>query len=278
MRHIPGYRGWYRFMLLYQASDKALAVVKIDPEWPGMPQSANAVSEERRRIMMEWITAHIGDDQALLKKVTPDYPPMAKRQLQDDGSWLRCLAQNNVDLVREPVTSIEPGAIRAGDSRYDVDVIVMATGFETDHLIAPIRIVGRDGRHLSEQWGEAPSAHLGITVPGFPNFFVMYGPGTNLAHAGSIIFHSECQMQFIGVCLTRMLAEGSRSIEVRPESHADYVRRLQEELSGTVWAHPSVRHSWYKGPDGNVYVLSPWRLVDYWKMTKWPNFEDYVWA
>ena len=278
MRHIPGYQAWYRFMLLYQASDKALAVVKIDPSWSGMPLSANAVSEQRRQVMMDWIIEHVGDDEELLEKVTPDYPPMAKRQLQDDGSWLRCLTRSNVELVRDPVTSIERGAVRSGDARYDVDVIIMATGFETDDMSSSMQIIGREDRLLSEQWGKAPSAHLGITVPGFPNFFLMYGPGTNLAHAGSIIFHSECQMQFIGVCLGRMMASGSHSIEVRGEAHDDYVRRLQEELGGTVWAHPSVRHSWYKGPDGKVYVLSPWRLVDYWKMTKWPDPEEYAFS
>jgi 4-hydroxyacetophenone monooxygenase len=123
--------------------------------------------------------------------------------------------------------------------------------------------------------GTAPTAHLGITVPGFPNLFLMYGPGTNLAHAGSIIFHSECQMQFIGSCLSAMLAGGHRIIEVRPEAHDAYVERLQQELARTVWAHPAVRHSWYKGPDGKVYVLSPWRLVDYWRMTKWPDLSEY---
>jgi 4-hydroxyacetophenone monooxygenase len=278
MRHIPGYQAWYRFMLLYQASDKALTVVKIDPSWSGMPLSANAVSEQRRQVMMDWIIEHVSDDEELLEKVTPDYPPMAKRQLQDDGSWLRCLTRSNVQLVRDPVTSIEPGAVRSGDDRYEVDVIVMATGFETDDMSSSVQIVGRQDRTLSEQWGKAPSAHLGIMVPGFPNFFIMYGPGTNLAHAGSIIFHSECQMQFIGVCLGQMMSSGSHSIEVRRHAHDTYVRRLQDELSSTVWAHPSVRHSWYKGPDGKVYVLSPWRLVDYWKMTKWPNFEDYFFA
>jgi 4-hydroxyacetophenone monooxygenase len=278
MRHIPGYQAWYRFMLLYQASDKALAVVKIDPSWSGMPLSANAVSEQRRQVMMKWITELVGDDEELLEKVTPDYPPMAKRQLQDDGSWLRCVTRSNVELVREPVTSIEPGAVRSGDARYDVDVIIMATGFETDDLSSSIQVMGREDRVLSEEWGKAPSAHLGITVPGFPNFFLMYGPGTNLAHAGSIIFHSECQMQFIGVCLGHMMASGSHSIEVRADAHDDYVRRLQEELAGTVWAHPSVRHSWYKGPDGKVYVLSPWRLVDYWKMTKWPDLDEYLFS
>ncbi len=276
MGHIPGYRAWYRFMLLYQASDKALALVKVDPTWPGMPLSANRQSEERRQILLRWIMDQVGDDAELLEKVVPDYPPMGKRLLQDDGSWLQCLRRENVQLVRSPVSQIEPDAIWSGETRFEIDAIIMATGFETDHLLAPIEIVGRTGIPLSEHWDKTPSAHLGVTVPGFPNLFVMYGPGTNLAHAGSIIFHSECQMQFIGVCLAGMRDGGYRAIEVRPEAHAAYVNRLQEELSRTVWAHPSVRHSWYKGPDGKVYVLSPWRLVDYWRMTKWPNMDDYM--
>lgn len=275
MRHLPGYWSWYRFMLLYQSSDKALALVKIDPDWQGMPYSANRLSEERRKILVEWIERHLGDKPELLERVIPDYPPMGKRLLQDDGSWLRTLRRDNVELVRDPLVRIEPDAVVTSTGRYPSEVIIMATGFETDHLLGPVEISGRAGVGLSEQWGTAPTAHLGITVPGFPNLFLMYGPGTNLAHAGSIIFHSECQMQFIGSCLSAMLAGGHRIIEVRPEAHDAYVERLQQELARTVWAHPAVRHSWYKGPDGKVYVLSPWRLVDYWRMTKWPDLSEY---
>jgi 4-hydroxyacetophenone monooxygenase len=104
----------------------------------------------------------------------------------------------------------------------------------------------------------------------------MYGPGTNLAHAGSIIFHSECQMQFVGTCIRALLERGRRSIEVTADAFQDYVERLEAALSETVWAHPAVKHSWYKGPDGKVHVLSPWRLVDYWRMTKHPDFDAYV--
>jgi 4-hydroxyacetophenone monooxygenase len=275
MRHLPGYASWYRFMLLFQTSDKALAVVRIDPNWPGLPESANAISEERRKILVGWIEKHVGDDPELLAKVMPDYPPMGKRLLQDDGSWLQCLARDNVELVRDEIDRIDRNAVVTARARYEVDAIILATGFRANEMLAPIKIVGRGGARLAEQWGVAPAAHLGITVPGFPNLFLLYGPGTNLAHAGSIIFHSECQMQFIGAALRKLLTGRHRSIEVTQKAYDDYVERLQAELAETVWAHPSVRHSWYKGPDGRVHVLSPWRLVDYWRMTKFPDFNDY---
>ena len=207
---------------------------------------------------------------SLFRKVLPDYPPMGKRLLQDDGSWLRCLRRENVELVRDEVTQVERHAVLTAGKRFEADVLVMATGFraQRDGLLGRGSTAGT-ACSLADQWGTAPAAHLGITVPGFPNLFLMYGPGTNLAHAGSIIFHSECQMQFIGACLRSMLERESKAIEVRR-----HVRSLcgpaGEGARGHVWAHPSVEHSWYKGADGKVHVLSPWRLVDYWAMTKRP--------
>ena len=268
MRHLPGYAAWYRFMLFYQSSDKLLELVRVDPDWPGMPESANAANAERRRVLVSWIERHVGDDPELLAKVVPDYPPMGKRLLQDDGSWLRCLRRDNVELVRDGIVRVEPGAVVTAAGRHEADVIILATGFRANEFLAPMEIVGRGGVRLRERWGASPAAHLGITVPDFPNLFLMYGPGTNLAHAGSIIFHSECQMQFIGSCIRTLLEGGHRTVEVTREAFDDYVERLQAELAGTVWAHPSVRHSWYKGEDGRVHVLSPWRLVDYWRMTR----------
>ncbi|ONH62133.1 4-hydroxyacetophenone monooxygenase [Frankia sp. CcI49] len=268
MRHLPGYASWYRFMLMYQASDKALDLVRVDPDWPGLPESVNAANEARRRVLLSWIERQVGDDPELLVKVVPDYPLMGKRLLQDDGSWLRCLRRDNVDLVRDEIIRIEPDAVVTGRGRFEVDVIVLATGFRANEFLAPMDITGRGGVSLREQWADGPAAHLGITVPRFPNLFLMYGPGTNLAHAGSIIFHSECQLRFIGSCLRALLTGGHRSMEVTPQAFDDYVERLRAELAGTVWAHPAVRHSWYKGDDGRVHVLSPWRLVDYWRMTR----------
>ena len=165
--------------------------------------------------------------------------------------------------------------VTADGVRHEVDVIVFATGFQANRFLFPIEVVGRDGAVLAERWGERPSAYLGITVPGFPNLFCMYGPGTNLAHGGSLIFHSECQMRYITGCLDLLLSSGATAMEPSPRSTTTYYERTQQELKGLVWSHPSIRHSWFKNADGDIHVLSPWRLVDYWAWTKAPDPADF---
>ena len=271
MRRLPGYARWYRFLLLWQATDKMLDVVRVDPAWQGLPLSANARSERMRQAVLRWIDDQIGDDPELVAKVVPDYPPLGKRLLQDNGSWLRCLSRDNVELVREPIVEVEEHAIVVDGDRFEVDVIVLATGFRANDFLFPMEVLGRGGASIRETWATGPSAYLGITVPDFPNLFMMYGPGTNLAHAGSVLFHSECQLRYIGKCLGVLARNGGGSIEPAPDAFDDYVEGWQRELSTMVWSHPSVTHSWYKATDGHVYVLSPWRLVDYWKMTAAPD-------
>jgi 4-hydroxyacetophenone monooxygenase len=113
-------------------------------------------------------------------------------------------------------------------------------------------------------------------VPGYPNFFCMYGPGTNLASGGSLIFHSECQMRYITQCLEHLIASGHESMEPRQDRSDDWVRRSQDEMRKMVWSQPSIEHSFYKNAHGEVYTLSPWRLVDYWAWTRKPNPDDFV--
>ena len=271
MEHLPGYAAWCRFLFLWQATDKMLEIARVDPDWPGLPGSANRRSAHLRETIVAWIEEQLEGHPELAAKVVPDYPPLGKRLLQDNGSWLRCLARDHVELVRDPIVDVEEDAILVDGARFEVDVIVLATGFRANEFLLPMVMVGRDGRSLNDVWGDRPSAYLGVTVPGFPNLFLMYGPGTNLAHTGSIVFHSECQLRYIGGCLALLADNGGGSIEPTIDAFADYTDHLQQELSTTVWVHPSVRHSWYKAADGKVYVLSPWRLVDYWNMTGAPD-------
>jgi 4-hydroxyacetophenone monooxygenase len=137
-------------------------------------------------------------------------------------------------------------------------------------------VTGRDGVELHEAWGQRPAAYLGITIPGFPNFFCMYGPGTNLASGGSLIFHSECEIRYIMGCLGLLLASGKTAMEPRREVYDDYYRRCQDELQTLVWSQPSITHSFYKDARGVVHSLSPWRLVDFWAWTRSPDPADYV--
>ena len=279
LRHLPFYGRWYRFLLFWPGCDKGLAAAKVDPDYPDQQRAVSEINDITRMMFTEWITSQIGDDPELQAKVIPDYPATGKRTLQDNGSWLRTLTRDNVELIRQPIARIEPDAVVTDDGlRRPVDVIVYATGFHANRVLWPMTITGRDGRVLTEQWGERPTAYLGIAVPGFPNFFCMYGPGTNLASGGSLIFHSECQMRYIAQCLDLLIAGDHRSMEPRAERLDDWVVRTQAEMRTMVWAQPSIKHSFYKNADGDIYTLSPWRLVDYWTWTRTPDPADFTFS
>lgn len=275
LRHLPFYGRWYRFLLFWPGCDKGLEAARVDPDYPDQFRAVSEVNELTRQMFTDWIASQVGDDRELLAKVLPEYPATGKRTLQDNGSWLRTLTRENVDLIRTGIDHIEPDAIVTADGeRHECDILVFATGFEATKMLAPMQIVGRDGVDLREMWDDRPAAYLGITVPGFPNLFCMYGPGTNLAHGGSLIFHSECQMRYIAGCLKALIDGGKRSMEPRPDRYKDWHERSQAEINKLVWSQPSVKHSFFKNARGEIHVLSPWRLVDYWAWTKEPDPKD----
>ncbi len=274
-KHVPYYARWYRFLLFWPGSDGLLPSLVVDPNWPHQDRSINQANEETRLFFTDYIKQQVADDPELLAKVIPSYPPFGKRMLQDNGSWLSTLKRENVELVTEAIKEIQPDAILCeNDHRLEVDTIVFATGFHANKFLWPMEIVGRGGAVLSEVWGDDPRAYLGITVPDFPNLFCLYGPATNLAHAGSIIFHSECQTRYIMGCIEAMLERDGSAIECRQDVCDEFNQRLDEALAKTVWAHPGMT-SWYKNKKGRVTTTSPWRLVDYWRWTKEPNLADY---
>ena len=277
LRHLPFYGRWYRFLLFWPGCDKGLEAARVDADYPDQQKAVSEINEITRIMFTEWIASQVGDDPELLAKVVPGYPATGKRTLQDNGSWLRTLTRANVELVRAGIDHIESDAVVTEDgTRYPADIIVYATGFQANKMLWPMTIRGRDGEILSERWGQRPSAYLGITVPGYPNFFCMYGPGTNLAHGGSLIFHSECQMRYITECLELLINGGHACLEPREDKATEWHERSQAEMREMVWSQPSIKHSFYKNSFGEVHILSPWRLVDYWSWTREPNRDDFV--
>ena len=277
LRHLPFYGRWYRFLLFWPGCDKGLEAARVDADYPDQQKAVSEINEITRIMFTEWIASQVGDDPELLAKVVPGYPATGKRTLQDNGSWLRTLTRDNVELVRAGIDHIESDAVVTEDgTRYPADIIVYATGFQANKMLWPMTIRGRDGEILSERWGQRPSAYLGITVPGYPNFFCMYGPGTNLAHGGSLIFHSECQMRYITECLELLINGGHACLEPREDKATEWHERSQAEMRKMVWSQPSIKHSFYKNSFGEVHILSPWRLVDYWSWTREPNRDDFV--
>ncbi len=277
LRHLPFYGRWYRFLIFWPGCDKGLEAARVDPDYPEQQTAVSEMNDLTRQMFTDWITSQVGDDPELIAKVVPDYPATGKRTLQDNGSWLRTLTRDNVELVRTGIDHIESDAVVATDgARYPADVLVWATGFYAARVLWPMEITGRGGLNLREVWGERPAAYLGITVPDFPNLFCMYGPGTNLAHGGSLIFHSECQMRYITQCIEELIVGGHQSMEPTRAKYEDWHARTQAEIRTLVWSQPSIKHSFFKNAYGEIHGLSPWRLVDYWTWTKTPDFTDFV--
>jgi 4-hydroxyacetophenone monooxygenase len=278
MRHLPFYGRWFRFIMMYPGIGLGTERYRSDPDYDdGSGWAINESNAGRRALMTEWISSLLEGRPDLIEKSIPHYPAAGKRMLQDNGSWLNCLKRPDVELVNTAIDHVvADGIVTVDGTFYGADVICYATGFRHNEFLAPMSIFGRNGTSLREQWGDEPSAYLGITVPNFPNLFCLYGPGTNLAHGASLFFHSECQMNFTMDAIRQVLASGMRTIEVRKDVHDEYVERHQAEISQLVWSHPSITHSHYKNPAGKIFTLSPWKMETYWDWTRSADMDDFI--
>ena len=205
-------------------------------------------------------------DEELLAKVTPTHPPMGKRTLQDNGTWLTTLQRDDVDLVTDGIAEITAdGVTDIGGLHRPADVLVWATGFDVNHQLGPIDVRGLNGTGLNQAWGDAAYAYLGVTVSDFPNFYCMFGPGTNAVNGASLIYNSECQMRYVLGCIDLVLTSGAASAMPNAQVCADYDRRSQARLKTMVYSHPAVTSSYFKNSAGELPTLFAWRIVDYWK-------------
>ena len=274
LKNIPFYSKWYRLQLFWGFCDGIHASLYKDPDWKFPDRSLNHTNERFRVNMVKHIEGMIGNDKDLLKKVIPNYPPYGKRMLMDNN-WFEMLKKDNVQLITDKVNRITKSSIDTDICSYDQEAIIMATGFKASKMIWPIKVVGKKGINLNDFWNnDNPKAHVGITVPNFPNFFIMYGPNTNLAHGGSIVFHGECQIRYILGCIDLLLEKNHKIMDCRQEPFEEYNSNVDTEHSKMVWTHDKV-NSWYRNGTGRVITNSPWRLVDYWNFTKEPKEEDY---
>lgn len=276
LEHVPFYGGWYRLRSFWNFSDRLHPSLQIDPDWEHPERSINAVNEKHRLFLTRYVQDQLGDRQDLLADCLPDYPPYGKRPLIDNG-WFRAVCRDDVDLITDPIAEVRAHSILTQSGQeYPVDVLVLATGFKTLQFLWPMDIRGASGRLLSEVWGpEDARAYLGITVPDFPNLFILNGPNTNAGHGGSAILATELQMHYIMDALRLMLANDVAILEVREDVFTEFNERLDEALSRTIWVHPGMT-TYYRNSAGRVVVSSPWKYIDYWRWTQAVDPGDYI--
>ena len=211
-------------------------------------------------------------DSKLHPILTPDYKIGGKRILISDD-YYAVLNRENVEVVSGGIDRIAANAVVVKDGRIvPVDILIYATGFESTAFLAPMAIQGRGGHQLQEDWKAGARAYLGLSVAGYPNFFIMYGPNTNLGH-NSIIFMIECQANYILDCLRRMNQGSIDAIDLRPDVMDEFDARLQRELADTVWA--TTGKSWYKTDTGRITNNWSGSTLRYWWTTLHANLEKY---
>lgn len=276
LENVPFYAAWYRFQLFWAFGDGLFEALQIDPQWPGGNESINRLNAQIREKMIAYMRKELGGREDLLEKVTPDFPPFGKRVLGDPG-WFRMLTRDHVELINAPIAALEPHGIVFRDGRkIEVDTIVCATGFKATQMLWPMQITGSQGVNLLDRWGtDNARAYLGVTVPQFPNMFILFGPNTNLGHGGSAIFLAECQVRHMMLALEHMNNQGARTIECKEQAHDAYNRLIDEKLQQLSWSHPSV-NTWYKNASGRIVTNQPWKLVEYWELTRNFNAQDYA--
>ena len=210
-------------------------------------------------------------DPQLRRKVTPRDEVGCKRVMLTD-EWYPTLSRSNVELIDERIQEITSTGIRAGGGERSAEVIVLATGFATHGFVAPMEITGGAGRRLAQEWAEVPRAYLGLTVPDFPNLFLLYGPNTN-GGTGSVIYTLEAGINHVIAGLRALDRTGSNRIEVRRPAAERFDDELRTKLGETVW-HSGCTN-WYLDEHGNDPNQWPWTWSRYRRRTATIGSEDY---
>jgi 4-hydroxyacetophenone monooxygenase len=273
--HVPSYSEWNRFWIFWKMGDGVLQGVRVDPAWEPKAASVSVVNDFLRMMLTEYLTAQFAGRPDLLDAVVPSYPPGAKRMLRDNGVWAGALTRDNVRLVTDSIREITPtGIVTADGETHEVDVVVYGTGFLASKFLTPMTVTGRGGIDLHEQWNGDARAYLGITIPGFPNLFCLYGPNTNIVINGSIIYFSECGVRYVLDCIGTLLRDGRRALDVRRDVFDRFTEAVDAENALMAWGCSDVS-SWYKNEHGHVAQNWPFTLLEYWQRTLALDADEY---
>jgi 4-hydroxyacetophenone monooxygenase len=272
---LPDYVRWDRLWLFWRTHEGLLPAAAVDPDWEPKDRSVSALNEMVRELLTAYLRAEFPEDD-LFEKVLPKYPPIAKRILRDNGIWARTLRRDNVELITDDITEITENGVRTADGiERSFDVLIYGTGFQASNFLFPMKITGRRGVDIHERWDGDARAYLGITVPEFPNLFILYGPNTNIVINGSITYFTECEVHYILECVRMLLEGGKRSLECRADVHDEYNVIIDDANRSMAWGASSV-NTWYKNAKGRITQNWPFTLLEYWERTREPDPSDYV--
>jgi len=274
--HVPYYWNWFCYSSQMTTSGMQGAQ-EYDREWQ---QRGGAISQRNdglRAALTEYIESKVGDDPELMAKCLPDYAPLARRLVVDNG-WYDALLQDNVDMVTDGIARItSTGIVSNAGEEIKVDAIALAAGFEVSRYMWPVKYVGREGVTLEDLWDkDGARAYLGMAIPRFPNLFIFYGPNAQ-PRAGGFLSWIEIWSRYIAQSVVMMIEGGFRSMEARQDVHDEYNERMDAAMKDLIWERegPTTTTNYYVNKHGRQGVQMPWLLADYHELVIAPDPDDF---
>lgn len=270
---MPYYWNWFCYAAYYRSLDLAALQVR-DVEFEAQGGRVNERNERVRKTLTDFIKTKMATKPELIPKLTPRYAPLVRRLVVDNG-FFDCLLQDHVDLITESIETITPRGIRTVNGvEHEHDMIVLGCGFNTSKYFFPVEYIGRGGIRLDDTWtADGARSYLGMAIPGFPNFFSLYGPN-HQPRGGSLYSWAEIWARYAVTSIVRLIERDARAMDVKPEVDRAYQRRLDEANSKLIWESEGA--GYYVNEYGRQGVNMPWTTSEYHEMVVEPNLDDYI--
>ncbi|MFC4944292.1 flavin-containing monooxygenase [Pseudonocardia sp. GCM10023141] len=272
---LPYYWNWHVLSSFIADSRLFLGAQKYDRAWQADGGLISAANDKLRRYLTSYITSRMAPRPELVDKLVPTYAPLGRRVVADNG-YYSTLLRDNVELVTEDIERFTPeGIVTVDGSERQFDIVVAATGYHVMRYLWPADYVGRDGQTLSETWRpQGPRAFVGMTVPGFPNLFMMGGPNGQ-PRAGNFHSWAETFARYIASAVVHMIENDVHSIEVRSDVFDDYNRRLDEAFTEIIWSTEAAG-GYYKVEKGMGAVSMPWEHYEFHDLVRCFDVEAFI--
>lgn len=273
--NVPHYWNWHCFNTFYPMFSDDGALQQIDPEWQESGGLVNRKNDLLRANIRENILAEFPDDPDFATKLMPSWPPFAKRLVVDNG-WFDALKQPHVDLVTQGIERVTPRGIITSDGvEHELNMIVAAGGFKTERYLWPVAYTGRNGMTLEQAWArDGARSYVGVTMPDFPNMFIVYGPNMQ-ARSGGLFAWIELWVRYALDCIVQTIESGHRTVECKREVFDAYNAELDAAQAGCIWSMENAR-SYYINEHGRQTVNNPLRPSQTYDAIRRVRMDDYL--
>ncbi|NLU64183.1 NAD(P)/FAD-dependent oxidoreductase [Rhodococcus sp. HNM0563] len=275
---MPFYWNWNKYVAGLANNDLRELLI-ADEQWIADGGVVNKRNDAMREMLLGYIRAQVNGREDLIEKLVPDYPPMTRRPVVDN-QWYASLTRDNVELVTTPIERLTETAVETSDGvAREADLIIAAVGFQTEKFLWPTEYIGEGGVSLEQVWNvQGAQAHLGMSVPGFPNMFMLYGPNSQpVASGAGLPIWLETWCAYIADGILEMLEKGYDSVSVRREAFEHYNEQLHKEAGRLIYLSQTsaTEKNYYVNKWGRMQVSAPWDGEEYFAMCVHPRLSDF---